>query len=228
MYNKNMKNSQLKMIGFHTHTLFSDGELLPSEMVRRSEAKGYKAIALTDHVDSSNIDFVLPRIVKVCRVLNRHWKIRAIPGVEITHAPIQEIAPLVRFARKSGARIVVVHGETVSEPVLAGTNKAAIMAGCDVLAHPGLISAEDVKLAKKMGVFLELTTRKNHLSPNRRLVGLARATGAKLVLNTDAHDEDDIVTYHQAIRFLAALGMRNDEIAGVFRNSEELLKRLKI
>ncbi len=111
------------MIDLHTHTLLSDGELLPSELVRRAWAKGYKAIALTDHVDSSNIDFVLPRIVKVCKELNKFWAIRAIPGGEITHAPIQEIKSLVKFARKNGAKVVLVHGETVSEPVLKGTNR---------------------------------------------------------------------------------------------------------
>lgn len=217
-----------KMIGFHTHTLFSDGALLPSELVRRAEAKGYKAIALTDHVDSSNIDFVLPRIVKVCKSLNRFWKIRAIPGVEITHVPVQEIGKLVRFARRSGAKVVIVHGETVSEPVIKGTNRAGIEAGCDILAHPGMISPADVLLAKKRGVCLELTTRKNHSAPNRRLAGLAASAGAKLVLNTDAHDDCDIVTYDQARRFLRAIGMGEAAIKEVFGNSEELLKKLNI
>lgn len=212
-----------KMIGLHTHTLFSDGALLPSELVRRAEAKGYKAIALTDHVDSSNIDFVLPRIVKVCKALNRFWKIRAIPGVEITHVPVQEIKPLVKFARKNGAKVVIVHGETVSEPVLPGTNRAAIEAGCDVLAHPGLITAEDVRLAKKRGVCLELTTRKIHSTANKRLCRLAKSIGAKLVLNTDAHDENDLVTRHQAEKFLKRLGMSAPYIGKVFANSEELL-----
>ena len=226
--NLRLKTCGLKpqMIGLHSHTLFSDGALLPSEIVRRAEAKGYKALALTDHVDSSNIDFVLPRIVKVCRALNRYWKIRAIPGVEITHVPIEEIRPLVRFARKHGAGIVVVHGQTVSEPVLDGTNRAGIEAGCDVLAHPGLISAEDVKLAKNKGVYLELTTRKSHYSTNRRLFKLAKASGAKLVLNTDAHDEDDIVTYAQARRFLKGIGMSGTDIEETLTNSEELVKRV--
>jgi len=201
---------------------------LPSELVRRAEAKGYKALALTDHVDSSNIDFVLPRIVKVCKSLNRFWKIRAIPGVEITHVPIQEISPLARFARKHGAKVVIVHGETVSEPVLPGTNRAGINAGCDILAHPGLISGDDVKLAKRRGVYLELTTRRLHAGPNKRLVRLARSIGAKLVLNTDAHDEGDIITYSQAVRFLKGIGMSGADIEKVFRNSEELLKRLNV
>ena len=223
-----MKKTKLTMIGLHTHTLFSDGALLPSEIVRRAEAKGYRALALTDHVDSSNIDFVLPHMVKVCRSLNKFWKIRAIPGVEITHVPVQQIRKLVRFARRHGARIVVVHGETVSEPVLPGTNRAAIKAGCDILAHPGLITREDVRLAKKNGVCLELTTRKLHSGPNKRLFKLAKSVGARLVLNTDAHDGFDIITHGQAIRFLKRLGMNARDIATVLRNSEELLKRLNI
>ncbi|MFA5142949.1 MAG: histidinol phosphate phosphatase domain-containing protein [Candidatus Omnitrophota bacterium] len=213
------------MIDLHTHTLFSDGELLPSELVRRAEVKGYKAIALTDHVDSSNIDFVLPRIVRVCKVLNRYWNIRAIPGVEITHAPIQEIKGLVKFARKHGAKIVVVHGETISEPVIPGTNRAAIEAGCDILAHPGLITNSDIELAKKRGVYLEITTRKNHSRTNKRLFRMAKKIGAKLILNNDAHSGDNIVTLSKATSILRAIGMTQLDIYQVLRNSECLVRK---
>ena len=196
-----------------------------SELVRRAEVKGYSAIALTDHVDSSNIDFILPRIIKVCNVLNRHWKIRAIPGVEITHAPIQEIKSLVRFAKKRGAKIIIVHGETVSEPVIPGTNRAAIEAGCDILAHPGLITRKDMELAKLKGVCLELTTRKNHSSTNKRLFKMARSVGAKLVLDNDTHDSDDLVTLDQAKRVLKRIGANDTEIRSILRNSIELGKK---
>jgi histidinol phosphatase-like PHP family hydrolase len=216
------------MIGFHTHTLLSDGDLLPSELVRRAEAKGYAAIALTDHVDSSNIDFVLPRIVKVCKALNRSWKILAIPGVEITHAPLGDIKKLVRFARKNGAKVVLVHGETVSEPVIPGTNRAAIEAGCDILAHPGMITAREAALAARRGVYLELTTRKNHARPNRRVLKLARSAGANVILNTDAHGGDDLVTEPEARRCLKRLGMSGAEIVRTLRNAGILLKRLNI
>jgi histidinol phosphatase-like PHP family hydrolase len=213
------------MIDLHTHTLFSDGELLPSELVRRAEVKGYKAIALTDHVDSSNIDFVIPRIVNICKTLNRNWKIRSIPGVEITHAPLQEIKPLVKFARKAGAKIVIVHGETVSEPVIPGTNRVAIAAGCDILAHPGNITKNEVALAKASGVCLELTARKSHSLPNKRLFGLARSIGAKLVLNTDAHSGKDLISDAQARKILKSIGLKEAEIRQVFKNSEILAKR---
>jgi len=215
------------MIDLHTHTLFSDGELLPSELVRRAEVKGYTAIALTDHVDSSNIDFVLPRIVKVCRVLNKYWKIRSIPGVEITHVPLQEIKPLVRFARRLGAKIILVHGETVSEPVIPGTNRCGIEAGCDILAHPGLITRKDLELARAKSVCLELTTRANHSRSNKRLFELARATGAKLVLNNDTHSAGDLITEGRAKQLLTNLGAKRAEIASIFRNSAVLIGKIR-
>jgi histidinol phosphatase-like PHP family hydrolase len=215
------------MIDLHTHTLLSDGELLPSELVRRAEMKGYEAIALTDHVDASNMDFVLPRVVKACRSINKFWKITALPGVEITHVPLQEIKPLVKYARKNGAKITIVHGETMSEPVLPGTNRCGIEAGCDILAHPGMIKREDVELAKKKGIYLELTTRKNHLAANEHVCRLGLTIGTKLVLNNDAHAADDLVSADEATRFLLKLGLEEAALKEVFQNSKVIVKRLR-
>ncbi|MDO9463638.1 MAG: PHP domain-containing protein, partial [Deltaproteobacteria bacterium] len=72
------------MIDFHTHSLFSDGELLPSELVRRVECLGYEFVAISDHADSSNIDLIIPRITKVAADINRYSKTRLIPGIELT------------------------------------------------------------------------------------------------------------------------------------------------
>jgi len=210
------------MIDLHTHTLLSDGALLPSELVRRAEVKGYKAIALTDHVDASNMDFVLPRIVKAAKELNKYWNIKVIPGVEVTHAPVESIKRLVNRARKLGAKIVVGHGETISEPVLPGTNKAIMLAGVDILAHPGMIKEEDVRLAKKKHIFLEITTRKSHSKPNKRLIALARKTGAKLIVNTDSHAPKDLIDDKKRNAFLKALGLKKRDIDRIISNSRTL------
>jgi len=45
-----------KRLGLHIHSFFSDGVLLPSEILRRVAALGYGAIAITDHADASNLD----------------------------------------------------------------------------------------------------------------------------------------------------------------------------
>ena len=215
------------MIDLHTHTLLSDGELLPSELVRRALVKGYTAIALTDHVDSSNIDFVLPRIVTVSKVLNKDWDIFVIPGVEVTHAPLKEIPRLVKYARDNGAKIVVVHGETLSEPVIPGTNRSAIEAGCDILAHPGNITDSDVELAVKKGTHLEITTRPSHSPANNHVVSLAKRLGAKMVLDNDAHSPNDLISAEAARGFLTGLGLNPGEIDQVFRNSEDIVTRIK-
>jgi histidinol phosphatase-like PHP family hydrolase len=214
------------MIDLHTHTLLSDGELLPSELVRRAQVKGYKAIGLTDHCDRSNVDFVVPRIVRVAKALNSYWKdIKVIPGVELTHIPLEEINPLIKYVRRMGAQIVIVHGETLSEPVIPGTNRIAIESGADILAHPGNISEEDAKRAARRGVYLEITTRKNHSAANRHVAEMARKTGAKLILNTDGHKPDDITTKAEAESVLQEAGLSQPEIEEVLRSSEILAAR---
>ena len=144
-----------QVIDLHTHSIFSDGELVPAELAQRAWAAGYKTIAITDHADHSNIDFVIPRIVKVCNLITEKGDIEIIPGIELTHVHPGDIASLADEARKIGAKIIVVHGETITEPVPAGTNLAAIKAEVDILAHPGLIGEEEVKLAAQKGVYLE-------------------------------------------------------------------------
>ena len=173
------------MIDLHTHTLFSDGVLLPSELVYRAKFKGYRAIALTDHVDYSTYDYVIPRIIKVAKILQENYEISVIPGVEITYVPPKLIKDVATECRRYGAKIIVVHGETVAETVPEQTNHYAVQAGIDILAHPGHITKEDVILAKENNVCLEITTRNGHNATNKEVADLALKYGAKMVLNTD-------------------------------------------
>lgn len=213
------------MIDLHTHSIFSDGELIPSEMARRAQDRGYRALAITDHGDHSNLDFIVPRLAMVCAKLSDALEMPVIPGIELTHVPPVYIAELVREARERGARLVVVHGETIAEPVLPGTNRAAIEAAVDILAHPGLISDAEVSLAKERGVSLEISARKGHSLTNGHVLALARRFGASLVLNTDSHGPQDLVTREQALRVALGAGMNRQEWETMMRNSEELVRR---
>ena len=214
------------MIDLHTHSLFSDGELLPSELVRRLEGMGYSCVAITDHVDSSNLDFVVPRMVQVARDLNPRQPVRVIPGVEITYAPPTLIDSMVRKARELGAEMVLVHGETMVEPVPEGTNKAAILSGVDILAHPGLISAEDVALAVEKGVYLEISARQGHSLANGYVARLAKDFGARLVLNSDAHSIADLMTRQFAHRVARGSGLNDDALEQMLANSRDLVDRI--
>lgn len=214
------------MIDLHTHSFFSDGELIPSELIRRAESIGYEAIAITDHVDVSNIDLVVPRIVSAIKKLKGFISIQAIPGAEITHVPPALIPDLVKEARRLGAGIVVVHGETIIEPVLPGTNRAAIEAGADILAHPGIISTEDLLFAKEKGIILEITSRKGHSLSNGYVVKEAMRFGSPLCINTDAHSPSDLITKETAIRILLASGVEENRIDSIFENSKALIEKV--
>ncbi len=194
------------MIDLHTHSIFSDGELLPSELVRRAVVHGYTAIAITDHVDFTNIEHVLDG-TKKARYLEEVWDIRVLAGVEITHVPPQKIPALVDLARELGSEIVVVHGETLVEPVLPGTNRAAIEAGADILAHPGLISKEDAMLAADVGVCLEITSRCGHNRANGHVVRIAEEVGADMIVSTDSHSPGDLVTDDEALKIAMGAGL---------------------
>lgn len=181
------------MIDLHTHSTFSDGELIPAELVRRAYVAGYKAIAITDHADLSNMVHVLDNIIRFSKEHGHYFDMTVLPGIELTHTPPSLVPEMVALARTHGAKVVVMHGETVVEPVARGTNLAAIEAGVDVLAHPGLISEEEVALAAQKGVMLEITTRGGHSYTNGHVVSLARKHGAKLVVNNDAHAPRDLI-----------------------------------
>ena len=84
---------------------------------------------------------------------------------------------MVKRARELGAFIVLVHGETITEPVLPGTNRAAIEAGADILVHPGLITEADARLAKRNGVRLEVSGRKGHAYANGYVAKLQKSWG---------------------------------------------------
>jgi histidinol phosphatase-like PHP family hydrolase len=214
------------MIDLHTHSIFSDGELIPSELVRRAVAKGYKAIAITDHIDHSNIDLVIPRILKELRILKDYVPITMIAGAEITHVPPALIPDIVKEARKLGAQIVLVHGETIVEPVVEGTNRAAIEAGVDILAHPGLISEDDLRFAKEKGITLEITARKGHSLSNGHVARWAMCLGIPLAINTDSHAPSDLISRDFARRVLLSAGIDMDKIEGIFNHSKNIVQKV--
>ena len=227
MDRKNGEQGEGKMIDLHTHSFLSDGVLIPSELVRRAKVAGYTAIAVTDHVDHSNIEGVLAGLVKVAGVLNRYWDIFVIPGVEITHVPLQVFGELAKYARKKGAGIVVAHGESPVEPVITGTNRTAILAGVDILAHPGKITEEDAVLAREKGVYLEITSRRGHNITNQNVFDTAQKTGAKMVLNTDAHTPEDLLSLDKINSILDALTSSPGIKAEILKNSEEITARIR-
>jgi putative hydrolase len=215
---------------FHTHTSLSDGELSPMEMVRRAAVKGYAAIGLTDHAAVGDMERIIGEIVQVCELARQHWKILAIPGIELTHVPAAAIPAIAKRARELGAWVVVVHGETIVEPVEKGTNLAAINSpDVDILAHPGLITTEEVKAAARNGKLLEISSRRGHSLTNGHVARLAKVAGAKLILDSDAHSPGDLLSEAFARAVVQGAGLEPAEYDSILiHHPEELVKKLSI
>ncbi len=214
------------MIDLHTHTLLSDGELLPLELARRAKVKGYRVLGISDHVDVTNIENVAASILKLGKYNELHEGITIVAGAELTHCPAKQIGELTAIARRLGFSYVIVHGETIAEPVEEGTNAAAIEAGVDILAHPGLITPKDVEAARDRGVLLEITTRKGHSLTNGHVAKLATAAGAKLVIDTDSHSPSDLVTATEALRVVLGAGLGEEDFAAMQQNAEALIRKI--
>jgi histidinol phosphatase-like PHP family hydrolase len=213
------------MIDLHTHSILSDGELLPTELAHRAEVAGYEAIAITDHVDASNMDTIIAQLLKVSNELKGSVKIKIIPGIEITHVPPSQIGTMVREARALGAKIIVAHGESIVEPVARGTNRAAIKACVDILAHPGLIKESDVKLASENSVMLEITSRRGHSITNGHVASMAKRFNAKMVLNTDSHSPSDLISEFVAKEVVLGAGLNSSDYKLLKKHSKELLRK---
>jgi histidinol phosphatase-like PHP family hydrolase len=213
------------MYNLHIHSLLSDGVLLPSEIAIRHLALGYKVIAITDHADYSNIETVISSILAFTNHWPKNSKIKVLPGIELTHLPLEQFKPLAKYSRAKGIKIIVGHGETLSEPVIKGTNRAALEADIDILAHPGLISKQDIELAKKKGIFLEITSRKSHADANPYVVEQALKCGARLVLNTDGHAPEDIILPSQLIDTGRKAGLNLKQIEKIYAELKKTLDK---
>lgn len=215
------------MIDLHTHSLLSDGELLPLELARRARVKGYTILGISDHVDVTNIEYIASSILKVSEKTEYHEGIQVVPGVEITHSPARFVGEMIVRARKLGICYVVVHGETIAEPVEEGTNRAAIEAGVDILAHPGLITEEDVIRARQQGVLLEISARKGHSLTNGHVAKLAKKVGAKLIFDTDSHSPSDLVNDDEALRIVLGAGLSREDFQEMQKNALELVNTIR-
>lgn len=207
------------------HSLFSDGELLPSELARRAVNLNHEVIAITDHVDYSNVEQI-PQIQKAIDDINANWNIKVVLGAEVTHVPTESIDGVAKKAKDLGAQIVVVHGETLNEPVIEGTNYAAVNSEyVDILGHPGLITYEEAQIAKENGIYLEISARSGHCLGNGHVANIASEVGNKLLINTDTHSPDNLITFEKSYEIALGAGLSKKEaMAAIVDNPRELLK----
>ena len=185
----------------------------------------HEVIAITDHVDWYNVDNI-PSIQDAIDDINANWDITVVLGAEVTHAPVESIDGIAKRAKQLGAKIVVVHGETLNAPVTPGTNRAAVESKyVDIIGHPGLITKEEAEIALKNDIYLEISARKGHCLGNGHVANIARAVWNKLLVDTDTHAPGDIITFDKSYEVALGAGLSHDEaMKAIVDNPRELLK----
>lgn len=179
---------------FHAHTFLTDGRASATDMWSEAIVRGHRMLAITDHIALEDPAPLLERLRSEARAFE-DGRIVTLVGVELTMLPPRRIADAARTSRKAGAQVVVVHGETLANAVPPGTNRAAVECGLvDVLAHPGFLTEEEADLARAHGTVLELSGRTLHNVTNGHVARIALAARADLVVDSDAHDTDELLT----------------------------------
>ena len=134
--------------------------------------------------------------------------------------PPETIKKIALKAKKLGAKIIVVHGETQVEPVMPGTNRSAIECGeVDILAHPGIIDKKDAELANKSDIFLEITARPGHNIGNGRVAKL----GENFLLNTDTHSPGNLITQEFAYKVALGAGFSDDDAKKIIMENPKII-----
>ncbi len=214
------------MIDLHTHTFLSDGELCPAEHIRWAEVAGYKVLGFADHVGLATIPVTLPVLIAAAKKENELGNMRVVAGVELTHVRPEHIKEGTELARSLGAEVVIVHGETISEDVKPGTNLAAIEAGVDILAHPGLITPEEVKLAASKGVRLEITAKPGHALCNGHVAKLAQEFGAQMIFSSDSHSHSQMCTKEFALKVIKGAAISDEVAEDMFVQAQRFIDSL--
>ena len=84
-------------------------------------------------------------------------------------------------------------------------------------------------MAAEKGVFLEISARKGHSLANGHVVKMAHQAGALTVLDSDAHEPDDLLTPELTRKVALGAGLSHEEARALLQsNPESLLNKLGV
>ena len=212
---------------FHAHTFLTDGQNSATDMWFAADRLEHRVLAITDHLALDDPAPLIARLRQEARAYE-DGPMRTLVGVELSMLPPRRIEEAARAARKADAEIVIVHGETLAEAVPEGTNRAAVACpDVDVLAHPGLIEARVAELAAAHGVALEISGRKGHSLANGHVARAGLAAGATLVVDSDAHAADQLLSIGRARQLALGSGLDAQAVERALADGPRtLLKRI--
>lgn len=161
--------------------------------LRYAALAGIRFAGIVMRSDGTDFAHIADMAAQVRR-LSLYANVEAWAGVELCHIPPALMPDAVSEARKAGAALVLVHGESIADQVEQGTNFSAIEAGADILAHPGLIDDEAAAFAAEKGVALEFTSCPRHAFTNAYTAAMAMKHKAPLVRGSSATCAGELTT----------------------------------
>ena len=195
--------------------------------LRYAALAGLRFVGLVIPCDGTDFSRVAALVAGVRR-LSLYANVEARAGVELKHVPPALISSAVKEARSAGAELVLVHGETIVDQVELGTNIAAIEAGADILAHPGIIDKEVAAFAAERGVALEFTSCPRHAMTNAQTASMALRFGCPLVRGSGADCKEELTTrtfWPLIVKGADGFGDDSNNILELLCKSEENLAR---
>lgn len=216
-------------VDFQNHSTISDGALSPLELIAHARSNGVRGIVLTEHVYLKRVESIMEEILQA--VEQAHGSdILLIPGAEVSLVPPDKICEVAARAKQAGAKFVTVHGESLMGGTPSGTNLAA--AQCeyvDMIGHPGFLDEQTAKSAAQNNIFVELSGRAPHSLTNGHVARMAQKFGVGLLVNSDTHRAEDLLTPQRAIDVARGAGLSEDEVyRALVTNVEHLLVRCGI
>ena len=74
-------------------------------------------------------------------------------------------------------------------------------------------------------IYLEISARKGHCLGNGHVASIAREVGNKLLVNTDTHSPDNLITFEKSYEIARGAGLSDEEaFKAIVDNPRELLK----
>ncbi len=191
----------------HIHTTWSDSAMELTDVVKHCRQKGYSYAAITDHSRSLKIanGLELSRLQEqhqIIREMNKEFKdFTLLTGVEMDILPNGDLDYPDEILEQMDVVIASVHTafKQSKKEITHRITKAMENEHVDIIAHltgrilgrrePYAVDVEAlIETAAKTGTILEINSSPDRLDINEVYTRLARDTGVKISINTDAHD----------------------------------------
>jgi DNA polymerase (family 10) len=195
----------------HTHTNWSDGSNTVEQMIESARKLGYKYIALTDHSKSDIIargmdeKRILKYIEAVRKTAKKYADIKVLVGSEVYIHSDGSLDYSDNILKKLDLVVVSIHRnfKMPKEQMTKRILKALSNKYVDVYAHPtarSINTREPIDFDKKQvfkfcaknDIILEVDASPSRLDLNHTDVKEAIENGCKIVIDTDAHDQNQM------------------------------------